>query len=112
MTGIEASGRCRRAWLTSGEGLVTAHDYSAMGGAREGAAQGRHDARPSRPGGAYVKALKRYAVPMALSKNAASSSMASRGSTCETYWSGRTTMTAPWRSMPRASKMSASGSMA
>src|SRR5699024_12730779 len=42
-------------------------------------------------------------------KWAASSSVASSGSTAETYWSGRTTTTAPEREISRVSKISSPG---
>src|SRR5699024_4671990 len=42
-------------------------------------------------------------------KKSAISECASSGKTPETYWSGRTTTTAPSRLIPRAAKMSSSG---
>ncbi len=45
-------------------------------------------------------------------KKAVSSAVAASGSTCATYWSGRTTTTAPSREIARSSKMSSSGSIA
>src|SRR5699024_5056386 len=54
--------------------------------------------------------LRRPAHPsMQAEKWAASSSVASSGSTAETYWSGRTTTTAPEREISRVSKISSPG---
>lgn len=51
-------------------------------------------------------------APRIPAKKAASSPVASSGRTWATYWSGRTTTSAPPRSMPRASKTSSAGSAA